>query len=284
MPSVLRREFDIQGDWLAHSPSADVTITSLTIPGPVGDIACEVHRPRDANSNEAPMLIFYHGGGHVAGSLQSHRNLCRQLAYDANCVLLAVDYRLAPEHKFPVGINDCLAAYDYVCQNHAALGINPKRISVGGDSAGGNAAAVVAQQRKTAEHAPKFQILWVPWVDMTYQRPSYESVGRGFFLEKVMMEWYTDQYLRTPEDGLDPLASPIFGDVTGVCPAAILVAGFDPLRDEGRDYAQKLKSEGVPTDLRLYEGAIHPFVNIAGKVPIATQAFNDAIKILRNNM
>jgi acetyl esterase len=198
--------------------------------------------------------------------------------------VVAVDYRLAPENKFPIGINDCLAAYDAVVQQAHELGIDPKRISVGGDSAGGNAAAVVAQQRKSASFPPKFQALWVPWLDMSKQTHSYELMGEGFFLEKKKMEWYTAHYLRSEEDGLNPLASPSLGDVEGVCPAAIFSAGFDPLRDEGRDYVEKLKAAGVPTQYRLYESVIHPFINVAGKIPAARKAFNEAVAILKENM
>ena len=218
------------------------------------------------------------------GSLISHRNVCRQLAYDANCLVLAIDYRLAPEHKFPAGINDCLVSYDYVCLKAQELGIDPERISIGGDSAGGNIAAVVAQQRKEARFPPKYQILWVPWVDMSRQTHSYESVGQGFFLEKTAMEWYTQQYLSSPDDAQNPLASPLLGEVSGVCPAAILVAGFDPLRDEGIAYAEALKSADVSVTLQVFEGAIHPLANIAGRIPLAGAAFEKATELLQQNM
>jgi acetyl esterase len=279
-----RREFDIQGAWFAHNPEPSVSITKWTVHGPHGEIPSEIHRPAKLPAKDAPALIYYHGGGHVSGSLESHRNLCRQLSHDVNCAVVAVDYRLAPENKFPIGINDCLAAYDAVVQQAHELGIDPKRISVGGDSAGGNAAAVVAQQRKSASFPPKFQALWVPWLDMSKQTHSYELMGEGFFLEKKKMEWYTAHYLRSEEDGLNPLASPSLGDVEGVCPAAIFSAGFDPLRDEGRDYVEKLKAAGVPTQYRLYESVIHPFINVAGKIPAARKAFNEAVAILKENM
>lgn len=283
-PDIKRRGFDVQGDWLAYPPHPDVEITALTFSGPNGDIPCELHRPKAINSPDAPILIFYHGGGHVAGSLISHRNVCRQLAYEVNCLVLAVDYRLAPEYKFPTGIQDCLASYDYVAENFQLLGVDPNKISIGGDSAGGNIAAVIAQQRKQAKHPPKFQMLWVPWVDMSNESASYQSVGEGFFLERIEMRWYTNHYLSDPQDALNPMASPLLGDITGVCPACIIVAGFDPLRDEGIAYAEKLKSGGIKADLRFYSGAIHPLVNIAGKIPIAQSAFKDAVNALKENM
>ena len=279
-----RREFDIQGSWFAHNPEPSVTITKWTVNGPNGEIPFEIHRPAKLPTKHAPALIYYHGGGYVSGSLESHQNLCRQLSHDVNCAVVAVDFRLAPENKFPIGINDCLAAYDAVVQQAHELGLDPKRISVGGDSAGGNAATVIAQQRKFSSYPPKFQALWVPWLDMSKQTRSYELMGEGFFLEKKKMEWYTTNYLRSEEDGLNPLASPSLGDVEGVCHAAIFSAGFDPLRDEGRDYVEKLKAAGVPTQYKLYEGVVHPFVNVAGKIPVARKAFDEAIVILRENI
>jgi acetyl esterase len=279
-----RREFDIQGSWFAHKPEPSVSITKWKVDSPNGEIPCEIHRPAKLPSGQAPALIYYHGGGYVSGSLDSHRNVCRQLAHDINCAVVAVEYRLAPEHKFPLGIHDCLAAFDALVQEAPELGFDPKRISVGGDSAGGNAAAVIAQQRKSAPVPPKFQALWVPWLDMSKQSASYELFGEGFFLEKKKMEWYTSHYLQSEKDGWDPLASPALGEVDGLCPAAIFSAGFDPLRDEGKDYAEKLKAAGVLTHYKLYEGVIHPFGNVAGKIPIAREAFNDAVDILKKHI
>lgn len=283
-PEQERHDFDVKGDWFTHLPEPTVEITPMSITGPNGLVNCEVHRPKNLPQQNAPVLLFFHGGGHVSGSLVSHRNICRQLAHEVNCAVMAVDYRLAPEHKFPVGINDCLAAYDHAAAHADELGFDATRISVGGDSAGGNIAAVIAQQRKDAPQPPKFQILWVPWVDMSKQTRSYELMGRGFFLEKVKMEWYTDHYLNTTDDGLNPLASPLLGDVTGVCPAALLIAGFDPLRDEGHAYAEKLKAAGVSTHAKVYTGLVHPFINVAGYIPAARSAFDDAVRELKAHM
>lgn len=279
----LRADIDEQGHWLSPPRNPNVKTTPITFDGPAGPIKCEIHRHKTLGPN-APVLVFYHGGGHVTGSLKSHREMCMQLAAEVGCAVVAVDHRLAPEHKFPIGINDCLAAYDAVVAQAAALGFDPDRITVGGDSAGGNAAAVVAQQRKAAAHPPKFQLLWVPWVDMSRQTRSYELFGSGFFLDKDMMEWCTDHYLRTPEDGTNPLASPIYGDVEGVCPATLLIAGFDVLRDEGIAYGEKLKQAGVKTDVRVMRDQVHLFINMAGYVPAARRAFDEAVQILRTNM
>jgi acetyl esterase len=279
-----RAGFDRQGDWLTHEPAPDIDRRPITVPGPAGPITCEQHRPRRLGAAAAPALLFFHGGGHVAGSLRSHRSVCRQLAADGECVVIAADYRLAPEDPFPAGIDDSLAAYDAVVGDAAALGLDPDRIAVGGDSAGGNIAAVVAQQRRAAAHPPRFQILWAPWLDLSKQSASYESFATGFFLEKPKMEWYTDHYLRTEPDALDPRASPLLGDVAEVCPAAILVAGFDPLRDEGLAYGRKLAEAGVSAVTRTHEGLVHPFINFGGCVPAASAAFDDATALLRSHL
>lgn len=279
-----RHGFDLQGNWLTHPPEPSVTIEPWLIEGPAGPVRCEIHRPASLPRSNAPVLLFFHGGGHVAGSLDSHRDVCRQLAHEGHCGVVAVDYRLAPEHRFPVGIRDCLAAYDAVVTQAASLGFDPRRIGVGGDSAGGNAAAVVAQQRRTADYPPRLQMLWVPWLDMSKQSRSYQLFAEGFFLEKAKMEWYTDLYLSKPDDALDPLASPLLGNVEGVCPAVLLIAGFDPLRDEGIAYGEKLKAAGVATHVQVFTGLVHPFINVAGFVPAANAAFVEATRLLRERL
>ncbi|MCD2179320.1 alpha/beta hydrolase [Rhizobium sp. C1] len=279
-----RAGFDLQGDWLTHPPAPGVRIEPWLVQGPAGPIRCEIHRPAALPRANAPVLVFYHGGGHVAGSLESHREVCRQLAHEGQCAVVAVDYRLAPEHRFPVGIRDCLAAFDAVVVEADTLGFDRRRVAVGGDSAGGNAAAVVAQQRSNAPFPPRVQMLWVPWLDMSKQSRSYQLFAEGFFLEKAKMEWYTDLYLSKPEDALDPLASPLLGDVQGVCPAVLLIAGFDPLRDEGLAYGAKLKSAGIPTHVKVFEGLVHPFINVAGFVPAANAAFTEAMRLLRERL
>lgn len=281
---TVRADMDKMGDWLTHRAAPQIIRSGFLLDGPNGPIPAEMHRKHTLPARNMPALVFYHGGGYAAGSIVSHRGVCRQIAAELDCAVIAIDYRLAPEHKFPVGINDCLAAFDTVVAQAEQLGLNPARISVGGDSAGGNAAAVVAQQRRNAPHPPRAQILWVPWVDMSRQSRSYELFEQGFFLDKPTMEWYTEHYLSTPEDALNPMASPLLSDVRGVCPAIVLVAGFDPLRDEGLAYAEKLKAAGVDVQLRLFEGLVHPFVNTAGCVPACRDAWDEAMALLRDRL
>lgn len=284
-PAKLRRSFDVQGNWLAPKFAKDVKIRKWNFKSFDGEtINCEIYTPPNLPKQNAPALIFYHGGGYAAGSIESHRNVTLELARKVNCALVVVDYRLAPEFSFPIPINDCLSAFDAVLSSAQELGFDPKRISVAGDSAGGNAAAVVAQQRR-GENSPKFQMLWVPWVDMSKESNSYKTMEKGFFLDALTMRWYTKQYIKNPEDAFNSLASPLLQeDLRGVCPAGILVAGFDPLSDEGVSYAKKLASFGVETHFHLIEGGMHPMINVAGKVPLAQEAFAMAVDILKANI
>ena len=276
-----RNDYERVGMLLGHEPSSPVALRAFTVEGPAGRVPCELHRPVHVAENNAPVLIYFHGGGHVTGSLNTHRLACRQLALESYAVVIAVDYRLAPDDKFPAGIEDSLAAYDEIAARADELGVDANRIAVGGDSAGGNVAAVIAQQRRNASPAPCFQLLLVPWLDMSGYSRSYELFESGFHLSKELMDWYTGHYLNEPEDALNTLASPLLGDVQGVCPAAVLVAGFDPLRDEGQAYAHKLEAAGVPTTLRCFDSLIHPFMNFAGQVPAARSAFEEVARVLK---
>lgn len=283
-----RAEFDEQGAWLSQPSSRDVAIKDIRIDADDREqITIRTYKPLKKRllgkkvDKNLPCLVFYHGGGYVAGSLKSHDTVCQHLALQADCAVIAVDYRLAPEHPFPTPVNDGLAAFRYVAHHAKELGIDQKRIGVGGDSAGGNLAAVVAQQTKNDTIKPIVQMLWVPWVDMSRERASYELFATGLFLERAKMRWYTEQYLQDSQHKTNPLASPIFGDTTGVCPAYVWVAGFDPLRDEGVDYANKLTADGVPTTLKVYQTLPHPFINIAGQIDDAKVAFDEAVQALR---
>ncbi|WP_367105206.1 alpha/beta hydrolase [uncultured Psychrobacter sp.] len=284
LPSVAenRADNDVQGTWLAQPDIDDIITDEFTIDVSDGDsIRLRRYRDRHANKNNQPALVFYHGGGYVGGSLESHHLVCQHLAADGKCMVIAVDYRRAPEHPFPTPVNDGLAAYRYIASNADKFGVDPTRLAVGGDSAGGNLAAVVAQQTKEDAYPPKLQLLWVPWVDMSHERASYELFATGFFLERSKMRWYTDHYINDKTDKTNPMASPIFGDVQGVAPAVILVAGFDPLRDEGIAYANKLKEASVETELKVYETMPHLFPLFAGEIEVAKVAFDDATRALR---
>jgi acetyl esterase len=208
------------------------------------------------------LLVYYHGGGHVVGSLDSHDATCRFLAREGRTRVLAVDYRLAPEAKFPAAVEDGLAAYEWAREHAAELDADPERVMVGGDSAGGNIAAVVTQ---LAERKPAMQMLIYPVCDLSKKHESYRLFGEGFFLTEANMDWYRGHYL--PDEGAarDPRASPLLAeDVSGLPKTYIGIAGFDPLRDEALAYARKLELAGVDVDLVLHEGLIHGYANAVG--------------------
>ena len=222
--------------------------------------------PGDANPSSASaggLLVYYHGGGHVIGTLDTHDSACRFLAVHAGAGVLSVDYRLAPEHPYPAAVDDSIAALGWASENAERLGFDPARIAVGGDSAGGNLAAVVALAAKAGEAPmPAFQLLIYPVCDYVEKRPSYETLREGFLLTAAEMDWFRDHYLPDRDAAREWRASPLRApDLSGLPPAYVLTAGFDPLRDEGEDYARALAAAGVPTALRRHDGLLHSFVN-----------------------
>jgi acetyl esterase len=223
-------------------------------------------RPGDANPSSASpggLLVYYHGGGHVIGTLDTHDSACRFLATHAGVGVLSVDYRLAPENPYPAAVDDSIAALAWAAENAERLGFDPARIAVGGDSAGGNLAAVVALAAKAGEAPPPvFQLLIYPVCDYVEKRPSYETFRAGFLLTAAEMDWFRDHYLPDRDAAHEWRASPLRApDLSGLPPAYVLTAGFDPLRDEGEEYARALAAAGVPTALRRHDGLLHSFVN-----------------------
>jgi acetyl esterase/lipase len=214
----------------------------------------------------SPLVVYYHGGGHVIGGLDTHDQPCRFLAREIPALVLAVDYRLAPEQPFPAAVEDALAAFRWAHANATGLGGDPERIAVVGDSAGGNLAAVVSQLARSDDGPrPAFQALIYPVCDYSATRASYELFGEGFFLTRSEMDWNRDNYLPRPDQRADPRASPILApELTGLPPAHVVSAGFDPLRDEAEDYARRLGNAGVPTTLRRESDLVHGFVNAVG--------------------
>ncbi|HWI82067.1 alpha/beta hydrolase [Ramlibacter sp.] len=240
----------------------------LTMPGPAGAIALRLYRPLgSANDALLPVLVYYHGGGWVIGDLETHDTLCRELANGARCAVVSVDYRLAPEHRFPAAVDDCVAALRWVHANAASLHLDGSRIAVGGDSAGGNLAAVAAiAARDDGGPALAFQLLIYPATDMRRTAPSHQSNGQGYLLTRDTIGYYHDHYIVDARDDLDWRASPLLHeDLTGLPPALVLTAGFDPLRDEGLQYADRLSAAGNRAALVCFERQIHGFVPM-GKV------------------
>jgi acetyl esterase len=238
--------------------------TDFTIPGPDGSLATRHYRP--AAEGAAPLLVFFHGGGFVVGDIESHDGLCRMICRDAAIHALSVDYRLAPEHKAPAAVDDCVAAYRWALEHAAELGADPSQIGVGGDSAGGNLAALVAlRSREEGIPQPALQVLLYPVLDLSAQTRSRTLFSDGFFLSKRDTEWLTDLYLDGAEIAADDArVSPLkTADLSGLAPALVVTAGFDPLRDEGNEYAAALRAAGVAVDHRQFGALTHGFVSIA---------------------
>jgi len=266
---------------------ADVDIYRVEdrqIPGPVQPIKVRIYTPQVSQEQASlPVLVWYHGGGFVIGDLDSHDSACRALANQTECLVVAVDYRLAPEHKFPGAVEDCEAALHWVAAHASELGGDPGRIAVGGDSAGGNLAAVVALLSRE-KGGPKlcFQLLIYPCVAPEPETPSHHQFAEGYLLTRKTITWFFKQYLRSSKDTLDPRYAPLEEkDLSSLPPSLVIVAGFDPLRDEGVDYAKALIDAGNKVTLSNYEGMIHGFYLMGGMIDKANQAIEESAQHLK---
>jgi acetyl esterase len=244
-------------------PLASVEETSIA--GGEGPLRARLFVPHEArNEAGAPLIVYYHGGGWVAGDLDTHDQPCRLLARASGARVLSVEYRLAPEHRFPASVDDALAAFRDAVARAGQLGADPTRIAVAGDSAGAHLAAVTAQQSAGAGGpAPAFQLLVYPVTDLLEVARSRLTFAQGFILTKDNMEWYERQFLASDTDRHDPRASPLLAeDLSAVAPALVVTAGFDPLRDEGEAYARRLHEAGVRTIVRRHAGYVHGFMHL----------------------
>ncbi len=247
-------------------------------------VAMRLVRPASVSDDAAlPVLVYFHGGGWVIGDLDTHDVLCRSLAAGAGCAVLAVDYRLGPEHRFPAAVDDCVAALRFVQAEGDGLGLDTSRIAVGGDSAGGNLAAVVClAQREAGLPLPAFQLLIYPATDQRAVAPSHTSNGQGYLLTTDSMAYYRGHYIADAAQWTDWRASPLLAtDHAGLPPALVLTAGFDPLRDEGRQYADVLSAAGVPTQYVCFERQIHGFITMGRLIAEANTAVDLCAAALR---
>ncbi len=267
---------------LMGRPAKIASAREQTIDGPGGPLRIRIYTP--LGTGLCPLLVFFHGSGFVLCSLDTHDGMCRNLCAGANCVVASVDYRLAPEHKFPAGIDDCLHATHWAVAHAAALGANPTRIAVAGDSAGGNMAAVTALRLRD-EGSPALcgQLLMYPVTDYhTPGTPSYAENAEGYGLTRDTMKWFWAHYLNDPSEAAHPHASPLRAkNLAGLPPALVITAEYDPLRDEGELYAQKLRAAGVRTALSRYDGVNHGFMFWVGVVDKAAVAMKEACAWLR---
>lgn len=271
-----RRHYERDGALLDVPAVALAQRHDFEIPGPGGPLRSRLYRPRDVGERP-PVLLWFHGGGYVIGGLDSHANACAHLAARARCVIVAVDYRKSPEHKFPAASDDGLASVRWLREHGHQLDVDPERLAIGGDSAGGNLSAGLCHRlRDAGEPQPSLQVLLYP---MTQHRAPFESRTRfaeGAMLTTEMIEWFRGHYLRSPDDASHPLISPLLAaDFAELAPAIIRTAGFDPLRDEGQAYAEALARAGVRVDYRCHERLIHGFLTMGGAIPAMRQAIDD---------
>lgn len=234
---------------------------------------------------DLPVLLYLHGGGFTIGSVASHDVLCRELCRLSQCMVVSLDYRLAPRHKFPVAVEDAFDALQWLAAHGSALGADASRLAVGGDSAGGTLAAVCALLARDAGLPLALQLLFYPGCAAHADTPSHRRYGQGLVLESAQIDWFFSQYLRTPADREDWRFSPLTApEVEGVAPAWFGLAECDPLVDEGLLYADRLRAAGVPVDLEIYRGVTHEFIKMGRAIPEARQAHRDAALALRRHL
>jgi acetyl esterase len=266
--------------WLG-APREIAAVRDLTVPGPGGPLRLRTYLPRGCPP--LPVLVFFHGGGFVLGTLDEFDSFCTLLADGAGCVVVSVDYRLAPEQKYPAAAQDAVAALRWVGAHTGEIGGDPTRIAVAGDSAGANLAAVAAMTAR--DEGPKLvlQVLISPWVDLTCsETDSFRWFGQGSWLSTASLRWYRDHYLAGPDEARLPDASPLFArDLSGLPPALVLNAEFDVLRDQAEAFAGRLRSSGNAVDYRLYPGMLHDFAILPGLFDRASSAIDDICAVLR---
>jgi acetyl esterase len=262
-------------------PPPIAEVVSRTVPGPAGEIPVRIFLPD--GSRPLPVLVYFHGGGWVIGGLDTHDVPCRVLANRAGCALVSVDYRLAPENKFPAAPEDCYAATRWVAENAASIGADASRLAIGGDSAGGNLAAVVAlMARDRGGPSIVHQLLVYPVTDVGQDTPSYRDNAEGYLLTAADMAWFWNHYLAKPGDGENPYASPLRAkSLRDLPPAHVITAELDPLRDEGEQYAARLKEAGVEVQLSRYDGMIHGFFGLGAILDQGKKAMREAAELLR---
>jgi acetyl esterase len=284
-PEAARQLFRDGQRVLAPEPAAVALVRELAAPrADGGTLPLRLYRAAGtATAERLPALVYFHGGGWVVGDLGTHDSLCRHLANTAGCAVVAVEYRLAPEHPFPAAVDDALSATVFVADKADELGVDGNCLAVGGDSAGGNLAAVVALLvRERGAPALRSQVLIYPATDLGVRHPSYDLFAEDYLLTRATMHWFVAHYLRSPQDREDWRASPLLAaDLSGLPPALVLTAGFDPLRDEGDAYAERLRAAGVAVRHRPYPDQIHGFVTMGKFIAAAAPAIDEIAAALR---
>ena len=267
---------------LAGEPESIARIENRTVPGPAGQIPVRIYTP--VGTAPFPVLVYFHGGGWVIGNLDTHDGICRSLANRVGCLVVSVDYRLAPEHRFPAAPEDCYAATRWLAEHAGSLGGDKGRIAVGGDSAGGNLAAVVALMARD-RGGPKlaFQLLVYPATDTDFETRSYRENSEGYFLTRADMVWFWNHYAPRDEDRRNPYAAPLrAASLRGLPPALVITAEFDPLCDDGNAYAARLREDGVPVRLSQQDGLIHGFFQMGAVIDRGRASVDEASRALKD--
>jgi acetyl esterase len=278
----VRRELDQAGLLAGATAGAEVKTRDVVVPGPGGPLRTRIYEP-DGFTAPAPSLVYFHGGGFVLGSIDTHDGACRILAKESGVQVISVNYRLAPEHPFPAAPQDAVAAFRYVAEHAGEFGADRARLAVGGDSSGANLAAVVSHAATRGEGPlPAFTLLIAPATDAVGGSPSHRKFASGFRLDRDEWQWYRTSYITDPAEYTDPRASVLHDDsVGGLPPTYVATCGFDLLRDEGEAYAKKLEDAGVPVIFRCHGGQLHGYVNRAGFDPDALSALVHDAGVLR---
>jgi acetyl esterase len=278
----MRQRYELLG--AVESRPEMESVTDRVATGPAGDIPVRVYVP-SPEPGPRPVLVYFHGGGWVIGSVETHDGTARAIAQGSGATVVSVDYRLAPEHPCPAAIDDCVAAVRWVVDHAAELDVDPSRLAVGGDSAGGNLAALAAVELRDSEIDICFQLLIYPAVDGTMSHPSIDENAEGYFLEKATMEWFFGHYLCGDDtDPKGPRVSPLHlpdDALTGLPPALVITAEYDPLRDEGEAYAARLAGLGVDATSTRYDSMIHGFFSMRDLVPEGKAAIDQACTAMR---
>ena len=287
-PAVARRLYRETRGALTPDPPAVESVQLLLAPGKAGPVPVRAYRPKGTARDEIlPALVYIHGGGWVIGDLDTHDVVCRTLANGARCAVFSVEYRKAPESPFPAAVDDCFSALSFVFNSSNSLKINSRKIAVGGDSAGGNLATVIALMARDAggpafSHPISFQLLIYPGCDQRMQHPSVKRNGEGYLLTEKGMHYFRGHYLPNEKDWLDWRASPLLAkSLAKLPPAFVLTAGFDPLVDEGREYAERMRKEGVQVEYKNYADMVHGFITMGRVLDTANAALADCAAALK---